>query len=91
MRTEKAKKENGMVKRRKLGRGVAVVGAGLSKFGTYPKSVRTTGLFVEAFEGLKNSVDKGFGIIEKNVKRSVEKGKIIEQDKKPGICSPLWW
>jgi len=49
-----------MVKRRKLGRGVAVVGAGLSKFGTYPKSVRATDLFVEAFEDLKHSVDKGF-------------------------------
>ena len=44
----------------KLGRGVAVVGAGLSKFGVYPKGVRTTDLFVEAYNELKSSVDKGF-------------------------------
>lgn len=49
-----------MVKHRKLGRGVAIVGAGLSKFGTYPEGVRTTDLFVEAFEDLKHSVDKDF-------------------------------
>ncbi len=49
-----------MAKHRKLGRGVAVVGAGLSKFGAYPKGVRTTDLFVEAFKDLESSVDKGF-------------------------------
>jgi acetyl-CoA C-acetyltransferase len=47
-------------KKRKLGRGVAVVGAGLSKFGCYPRGVRATDLFVEAFSELKTSVDKGF-------------------------------
>ena len=47
-------------KQRKLGRGVAVVGAGLSKFGAYPKGVRTTDLFAEAYNELKSSVDKGF-------------------------------
>ncbi len=46
-------------KKRKLGRDVAVVGAGISKFGVHPKEVRTTDLFVEAFNELKASVDKG--------------------------------
>lgn len=44
---------------RKLGRGVAMVGAGMSKFGAYTdKSSRD--LFVEAYLDLRNSVDKGF-------------------------------
>lgn len=47
-------------KSRKLGRGVAVVGAGLSEFGAYPRAVRSTDLFVGAFEDLKGSVDKPF-------------------------------
>jgi len=46
--------------KRKLARGVAVVGAGLSKFGVYPKGVRGQDLFVEAYHELKGSVDKGF-------------------------------
>jgi hypothetical protein len=33
-----------------LSRGVAVVGAGLSKFGAYPNEVKTTDLFVDASE-----------------------------------------
>jgi acetyl-CoA C-acetyltransferase len=42
---------------RKLGRGVAIVGAGMSKFGAFPeKSSRD--LFVEAFSAMRNSVDK---------------------------------
>ena len=45
---------------KKLIRGVAVVGAGLSKFGVYPKEVKATDLFVEAYKELKASVDKGF-------------------------------
>ena len=49
-----------MQKRRKLGRGVAVVGAGLSKFGAYPKGVRGQDIFVEAYKELKSSIDKGF-------------------------------
>jgi acetyl-CoA C-acetyltransferase len=44
---------------RKLGRGVALVGAGMSKFGAFPdKSGRD--LFVEAFQDMRHSVDKGF-------------------------------
>ena len=44
---------------KKLGRGVAVVGAGMSKFGAFPgKSTRD--LFVEAFQDMRTSVDKGF-------------------------------
>jgi len=46
--------------KRKLGRGVAVVGAGLSKFGVYPRGVSTADLFVEAYNELRGSVDKGF-------------------------------
>jgi acetyl-CoA C-acetyltransferase len=49
-----------MQKRRKLGRGVAVVGAGLSKFGAYPKGVRGQDIFVEAYNELRSSIDKGF-------------------------------
>jgi acetyl-CoA C-acetyltransferase len=47
-------------KKRKLGRGVAMVGAGVSKFGVYPKGVRAQDLFVEAYNELISSVDKGF-------------------------------
>lgn len=44
---------------RKLGRGVAVVGAGMSQFGSFPDKA-TRELFVEAFQELQGSVDKGF-------------------------------
>lgn len=44
---------------RKFGRGVALVGAGMSKFGAFPgKSSRD--LFVDAFQEMLGSVDKGF-------------------------------
>ena len=43
---------------RKLGRGVAVVGAGMSKFGAFPGQA-TRDLFVEAFREMRASVDKG--------------------------------
>ncbi|MCB2178330.1 hypothetical protein KQH61_00265 [bacterium] len=44
--------------KKKLGRGVAVVGAGMSKFGAFPgKSTRD--LFVEAFQEMLSTVDKG--------------------------------
>ncbi|MFC2028642.1 beta-ketoacyl synthase N-terminal-like domain-containing protein [Chloroflexota bacterium] len=44
---------------RKLARGVALVGAGVSKFGAFPeKSSRD--LFVEAFQSMRQSVDKQF-------------------------------
>jgi acetyl-CoA acetyltransferase len=45
-------------KQRKLGRGVAIVGAGMSKFGAFPGQ-STRDLFVEAFKELCASVDKG--------------------------------
>ena len=48
------------VKKRRLGRGVSIVGVGISKFGVYPEGVRATDLFVEAFNDLRASVDKGF-------------------------------
>ena len=48
------------VKKRRLGRGVSIVGVGISKFGVYPEGVRATDLFVEAFNDLSASVDKGF-------------------------------
>jgi len=47
-----------MPKRRKLGRGVAVVGAGISKFGMF-KEKNSKDLFVEAFNEMHSSVDKG--------------------------------
>jgi acetyl-CoA C-acetyltransferase len=42
----------------KLRQGVAVVGAGMSQFGTF-KEKATRDLFVEAFQEVRNSVDKG--------------------------------
>lgn len=44
---------------RKLGRGVAIVGAGMSKFGAFPDKT-SRDLFVEAFQDLRRSVDNGF-------------------------------
>ncbi len=43
----------------KLGRGVAVVGAGMSKFGAFPGKT-SRDLFVSAFQEMLASVDKGF-------------------------------
>lgn len=40
-------------------RGVAVVGAGMSKFGAFPNKT-SRDLFVEAYQEMKGSVDKGF-------------------------------
>jgi acetyl-CoA C-acetyltransferase len=42
----------------KLGRGVALVGAGMSKFGAFPGKT-TRDLFVEAFLDMRATVDKG--------------------------------
>lgn len=44
---------------RKLGRGVALVGAGMSKFGSFPGKA-SRDLFVDAFQEMLGSVDKGF-------------------------------
>jgi acetyl-CoA C-acetyltransferase len=44
---------------RKLGRGVALVGAGMSKFGAF-KGKASRDLFVDAFKEVVASVDKGF-------------------------------
>ncbi len=44
--------------RRKLGRGVAVVGAGMSKFGMFPDE-DSKSLFAQAFREMLSSVDKG--------------------------------
>lgn len=44
---------------KKLGRGVALVGAGMTKFGAFP-GLNTRDLFVEAFTEMRASVDKGF-------------------------------
>jgi len=49
------------IRKRKLGRGVAMVGAGMCKFGTY-KDKTTRDLFVDAFNEMKASVDKGLDI-----------------------------
>lgn len=43
---------------KKLGRGVALVGAGMSKFGAFPGKT-TRDLFVEAFLDMRVTVDKG--------------------------------
>jgi len=47
-----------MFKKRKLGRGVALVGAGMSKFDMF-KDRDSKDLFLEAFQGMTDSVDKG--------------------------------
>lgn len=44
---------------KKLSRGVAVVGVGMSKFGVFPEKT-SRDLFVEAFQELRQSVQKGF-------------------------------
>lgn len=44
---------------RRLGRGVAMVGAGTGKFGAF-KDVSSRDLFVEAFQAMRSSVDKDF-------------------------------
>jgi acetyl-CoA C-acetyltransferase len=48
-----------MKKQRKLSRGVAVVGAGMSRFGMY-KDKNSKDLFAEAYREMLASVDKGF-------------------------------
>ncbi|OPX40223.1 MAG: hypothetical protein B1H11_00790 [Desulfobacteraceae bacterium 4484_190.1] len=45
-------------RRRKLGRGVAVVGAGMSKFGMF-KDRDSNDLFVEAYREMVSSVNRG--------------------------------
>ena len=47
-----------MKRRKRLGRGVAVVGAGMSKFGMY-KDKNSKDVFAEAFNEMLASVDKG--------------------------------
>src|SRR3990170_2973298 len=47
-----------MPKSKSLPRGVAVVGAGMSKFGAFPEK-NSRDLFVEAFKEMTKSVDKG--------------------------------
>jgi len=47
-----------MKKKRRLGRGVAVVGAGMSKFGMF-KDRDSKDLFAEAFREMVASVDVG--------------------------------
>ncbi len=44
---------------RRLGRGVAVVGAGMSKFGAFPDKTGRD-LFVEAYREMVHGIDKGF-------------------------------
>ena len=47
-----------MEKQRKLGRGVAIIGAGMSKFGMF-KDKDSRDLLVEAYKEMLSSVDKG--------------------------------
>ena len=46
------------MRNKKLGRGVAIVGGGMSKFGAFPDRT-TRDLFVDAFREMRLSVDKG--------------------------------
>ncbi len=45
--------------KRKLGRGVAVVGAGMSKFGCFP-GYTSRDIFIDAYKDLLTTIDKGF-------------------------------
>ena len=56
-----------MVKRKKLGRGVAVIGAGMSKFGMFMDK-DSKDLFAEAFNETIASVDKGNEAGERQIK-----------------------
>jgi acetyl-CoA C-acetyltransferase len=47
------------MKKRKWNRGVALVGAGMSKFGAFPEKT-SRDLFVEGYLEMKHTVDKGF-------------------------------
>ena len=49
-----------MIRQRKLGRGVAVVGAGMSRFGMFA-DLDAKDLFIEAYRAMLASVDKGVG------------------------------
>ena len=46
------------MRNRKIGRGVAMVGAGMSHFGAFP-NLASRDLFVDAFQSMRSSVDKG--------------------------------
>ena len=48
-----------VIKRRRLGRGVAIVGAGMSHFGAFP-GLTSRDLFVEAYDDMAASMEKGF-------------------------------
>ncbi len=48
-------------RKRQLGRQVAIVGAGLSQFGAFPEK-DSRDLFVEAFQDMMETMDKGFDI-----------------------------
>lgn len=48
-----------VIRNKKLGRGVVMVGAGMSKFGIHP-TLNTRDLFVEAYKDMKHSVQKSF-------------------------------
>jgi acetyl-CoA C-acetyltransferase len=52
-----------MQKKRKLGRGVAIVGAGMSKFGMFPDK-NSKDLFAHAFKEMIDSVEKGLDVNE---------------------------
>ena len=48
-------------RKRKLGRGVSIVGTGLAQFGAFPEKT-TRDIFVEAFQDLLEHVDKGIEV-----------------------------
>jgi len=50
-----------IIKKRQLGRQVSIVAAGLSQFGAFPEK-DSRDLFVEAFQDMVQSMDKGFDI-----------------------------
>ena len=52
-----------MKKRKKLGREVAIVGAGMSQFGLFPEK-NSKDLFLDAFLEMRDSIDKGIDLKE---------------------------
>jgi len=71
---------------RKFGRGVAMVGAGICHFGSFPQK-NTRDLFVEAFTNMRRSMDKEFDI---NLIEEITVGNFTsDQFEKQGHTGPL--
>ena len=73
--------------KRKIGRGVALVAAGMSQFGAFPGKA-TRDLFVEAFLDLRDRADKAS--IPRKLRRSSSATTAANYLKDRGIRRRLW-